>query len=118
VTAIYRCNWRNEVRLLAYSLRDKDSWLTPLFFLGLVAQLYDELPRNPDPTTSDKLSKFIFELTDTVYAFLSRAGDFGTRRVTDQLHMVYQRCLTSYQSITQLLQGEDGKSSPYVLFVQ
>jgi hypothetical protein len=97
----------------------KKQWLANLHEPDLiVSQILSLLPPRSDPTTADLLSNFIFEQTDCVYAFLSRAGDFGTRRVTDQLHMVYQKCLSSYQSITDLLHGEDGKSSPYTLFVQ
>lgn len=63
------------------------------------------------------LSSFIFEQTEYVYSFLSRIGEPGGEGAFDQLPTVYQRCLESYETITNFLKTQ-GDSSPCTLFAQ
>jgi len=63
------------------------------------------------------LSNFIFEQTEYVYSFLTRAGASDDPTTAQQLPNVYRMCLQSYQTITAFLK-EQGDSSPYSLFTQ
>jgi hypothetical protein len=68
-------------------------------------------------TLADVLSVFIFEQTEYVYSFLSLANGRGDGRAFAQLPIVYQRCLESYETVTNYLQ-QQGDSTPSTLFVQ
>lgn len=63
------------------------------------------------------LSNFIFDQTELVYSFLFRINEPGGHGAFDQLPVVYQKCLQSYETITNFLKTQ-GDSSPCTLFAQ
>jgi len=82
-----------------------------------VNALRSRLDSQAEPEPADVLSGFIFNQTEYVYSFLSRIGEPGGEKALDQLPGVYQRCLESYETITNFLKRQ-GDSSPCTLFVQ
>lgn len=63
------------------------------------------------------LSNFISDQTEYVYSFLSRLGQSSSSRTTEELPIVYQTCLQSYETIAGFMKEQDD-SSPRTLFTQ
>lgn len=82
-----------------------------------VDKLRGKLRGASEPTAVDTLSGFIFDETEFVYSFLTRIAEPGGEGAFDQLPTVYQRCLESYETITDFLKTQ-GDSSPCTLFAQ